>query len=238
MAEAAKAEAERQQAIAKELMERNRRFSYDSGIAMSEREYAAGNLDQAQSLLDTLVPAANQKDLRGFEWHYLSNLYHRKLSVFEAHGHDVTSLAYSPDGKLFATGSGGLFKLWDSATCGLLGTLGDPSREGGRKTAIAFSHDGRIVTSYGGTFKVWDISSKQLAGTLEEYTGNIEGDTAVAFSPNNQIIATGFDQFYKLWDAKSLRLIATIGTESEGHALTAAGTALAFRPMASRSPFW
>ena len=230
MAEAAKAEAERQQAIAKQLMERNRRFLYDSAIAMSEREYSSGNLDQAQSLLDTLVPAADQKDLRGFEWHYLSNLYHRKSTGFEAHGRDITSVAYSPDGKLFATGSGGLFKLWDSATNGLVGTLGNPSHEGERKTAIAFSKDGRIVTSYGGTFKVWDRNSKQLVGTLEEYKGNIEGDTAVAFSPDSQIIATGFDRYYKLWDAKSLRLIATIGTESQGHALTAAGTSLAFSP--------
>jgi WD40 repeat protein len=67
-----------------------------------------------------------------------------------------------------------------------------------------------------------------LIGTLEEYTGAIEGDTAVAISPNSQIIATGFDQYYKLWDAQTQRLIATIGTESEGHALTSAGTALAF----------
>jgi len=228
LAQAAKVEAERQQAIARALMERNRRFSYDAGIAMSEREYAAGNLDQAQSLLDTLVPAPKQRDLRGFEWHYLSNLYHRKLTAFEAHGSEVTSVAYSPDGKLFATGSGGLFKLWDSANSDLVATLGDPSLEGGRKTAIAFSRDGRIVTSYGGTFKVWDVGSRKLLGTLEEYTGNIEGKTAVAFSPDSQIIATGFDQYYKLWDAKSLRLIASIGTDSEGHALTAAGTALAF----------
>jgi WD40 repeat protein len=230
IAKAAKTEADRQQAIAKALMERNRRFLYDSNIAMSDREYAAGNLDQAQTLLDSLVPAANQSDLRGFEWHYLSSLYHRKLTAFEAHGRDVTSLTFSPDGKLFATGSGGLFKLWDSATRELVGSLGDSYQEGTRKTAIAFSHDGRLVTSHGGTFKVWDVTSKRLVGTLEEYKGNIEADTAVAFSPNDRVIATGFDQYYKLWDAKSLRLIATIGTESEGHALTAAKTALAFSP--------
>src|ERR1041384_3211266 len=116
IAKDAKAEADRQQAIAEAQLEHNRHLLYDSGISISQRQYEAGDLDQAQVQLDSLIPKANQTDLRGFEWHYLSSLYHRKAASFEAHKGNVSSAAFSPDGKMFATGSGDTFKLWDIAT--------------------------------------------------------------------------------------------------------------------------
>src|SRR5262249_13255967 len=69
-------------------------------------------------------------------------------------------VAFSPDGKLLATGAGGTIKLWDTATGKCEQTL-QAHEEQGPVWSLAFSPDGKLLASGGldGTVRLWDPDS-------------------------------------------------------------------------------
>ena len=78
-------------------------------------------------------------------WHVRTG---RCIRTLEGHSTSVTSIAFSPDGKLLASGAWRI-KLWDLATGECIRTLG-----GG---PIAFSPDGKYLASgsWNGTVLIW-----------------------------------------------------------------------------------
>jgi WD40 repeat protein len=112
----------------------------------------------------------------------------------------ISSVAFSPDGRLVLTGGGGDGKarLWDAAT-GLqirsfFGyTWGD--------TSVAYSPDGRFVltgSSVGGTVRLWDAATGQQIRSFEGHTQEIK---SMAFSPDGRFVLTGGeDDTARLWD--------------------------------------
>ena len=127
------------------------------------------------------------------------------MGVLTGDGASVGAVAYSPDGKILAAGSGhGVLQLWDVATQRQIGApLGTASR-GREIDSVAFSPNGKIVATAGqeGIVRLWDVATHQLIG--QPLTGDRSAIYSIAFSPHGNLLAAGhFDGTVQLWDVAS-----------------------------------
>jgi WD40 repeat protein/serine/threonine protein kinase len=120
-------------------------------------------------------------------------------------------IAYSPDGRTFATASYMRGEVWDASTGKLLQGL--PEHDW-HTFCVAYGRDGqRVATgSRDGAVKVSEAATGRLIKTLNEKAGRT---SALAFSPDDRCIAAaGADGSVRVWDATSWAALATIRAHS------------------------
>ncbi|OQE34671.1 hypothetical protein PENCOP_c016G07939 [Penicillium coprophilum] len=134
-----------------------------------------------------------------------------ELQTLESHSGRVTSVAFSPDGGLLASGSDdNTIKLWDTASGALRQTLESHSDW---VRSVDFSSNGRLLASGSddNTIKLWDIATGTLHQTLKSHSDRV---ISVTFSPDSRALASSsVDRTVKLWDITKNTLYQTF----EGH---------------------
>jgi hypothetical protein len=108
-------------------------------------------------------------------------------------------VAFSPDGKTIAIGSGGgTVRLWTSSTGK---AMRQPlTRRTSAVVGVAFGPDGKTIASASidGTVRLWDVSTGQPIG--QALTGTMGPVFVVSFSPDGKMIASAGDDTVQLWD--------------------------------------
>ncbi|KAH7928957.1 WD40 repeat-like protein [Leucogyrophana mollusca] len=118
---------------------------------------------------------------------------------FQKHTGRILSIAFSPDGRLIASGSADhTARVWDIETAASW-----PSNFGGHSAAIqniAFSPNGKLIVSSSAdrTICVWDVGTGiPMAGPFAGHTASI---TSVIFSPDGRSIISGsLDHTIRVW---------------------------------------
>jgi WD40 repeat protein len=136
--------------------------------------------------------------------------------TLEGHTESVTSLAFTPDGGILASGSNDkTVRFWNPDTGQLIRTLSDHNDE---VKSVAFSPNGRILVSvtWNGFIRFWNVQTGELIRTLEHkvpYRTTYGLSTkngilwTVAVAPDGRSMATG-GQYQKsasasIWNGKT-----------------------------------
>ncbi|MEI6235050.1 MAG: c-type cytochrome domain-containing protein [Planctomycetota bacterium] len=124
----------------------------------------------------------------------------------------VNAIAYSPDGKLIATGSGdpsrsGEIKLWDAATGTLVREIQKPHKD--CVLTLDFSSNGLQLASGGAdkAVRLWDVATGKLSRSLEAHSNHVLG---VAFRHDSRrLVSASSDNSVKTWDLKTSDVLKT-----------------------------
>jgi len=144
----------------------------------------------------------------------------------------VNSVAWSPDGKIAASGGAdATVRLWDMATGKEIRRLQEHDAE---VQSVAISPDGKLIASagYDGVITLSDLVSGQLLSRIELKAHGDAGNSgsandnkhvhglpirinSVAFTPNGrQLFAGGEDGNVRIWDVESGAVFFPIGVSS------------------------
>jgi WD40 repeat protein len=149
------------------------------------------------------------------------------------HAGEAVSVAFSPDGKRLAAGSGHRgVRVWDALTGKLIWkTVGE-----GIGDFVAFSPDGKLLAvarnwrqgKAGGLIGLYDAGTGK---PIRQLTGHADLVRSIAFSPDGKTLATASqDRTVRLWNVATGKQVRRIDTDGYGHGLAFApdGKVLAF----------
>ena len=129
--------------------------------------------------------------------------------VLNGHTASVSSLAFSPDGRLLATASTQVI-LWDVSSGAPWRFLPGPAEYA---TSVAFSPDGRLLASgaMDKTVHMWDVSTGDVVATLP-HGGIVDG---LSFSPDGELLAAEAEGgALHVWEVDSGTLAGTLNVRT------------------------
>ncbi|GAA3384521.1 protein kinase domain-containing protein [Cryptosporangium minutisporangium] len=127
---------------------------------------------------------------------------------FSGHTQWINAVAFSPDGRKIASGSGdSTVRLWDVE---FRSQIGDPLKgHTGTVYRVRFSVNDLLASVGGdGAVRLWNADTGTKVGVLTGHAGDAYG---LAFSPDGMVLASsGGDRTVRLWDVAKQKEIAVL----------------------------
>ena len=138
--------------------------------------------------------------------------------TLNSHGHALSSVKFSSDGRLLASASGD-----QTIRTYAINLKGDPIAEPAQVftghdsgiSDVAFSTDARFIASASDdkTLKLWDVETGSLIKTLHGHTNYV---FCVNFNPQSNMIASGsFDETVRIWDVTTGKCLKVLPAHSD-----------------------
>ena len=129
----------------------------------------------------------------------------------EGHTDYVTSLTWSPDGALLASGSeDSALRVWDAQTKRCVSILRGHSES---VLAVAFSPDGSLLASAGSdrNVRLWDLAAEAPAASLVDPKSDCF-TTGLAWSPDGRLLAAARwpENVVRVWDVAGRQLLSSL----------------------------
>ncbi len=144
--------------------------------------------------------------------------------TLEGHAADVTSVAFTSDGRTLATaGDDGKVLLWNLDDRTAPSRIGPPlTGHSSRVSSVAFASDGLTLATAGDdedrTVLLWDLADRDAPRRIgPPLTGSSDGVSSVAFSPDGLILAVGGIRRVRLWNLADRDAPRRIGPPLTGH---------------------
>ncbi|NER26365.1 MAG: protein kinase [Symploca sp. SIO1C4] len=119
----------------------------------------------------------------------------KRLRHFSTPAGAITSVAFSPDGQILASGSNRMIEIWNPRTGKRLHTF---STQQNGSVSVAFSPDSRtLASSSGRSIDLWNLPSAQRLSNLSRHYKPVQ---SLAFSTDGSILISGSDDnTIKVW---------------------------------------
>jgi WD40 repeat protein/serine/threonine protein kinase len=195
-------------------LEGERQARYFYGVALADREWALGNVNKAEQILDDCPVEQRQ-----WEWYYLSRLCHTELLTIRDPAGTPASVTFSPDGQRIAAASReGMVGVWDARTgqqvltftSGRQVSIRVPDENNDAQVVtwtvgdqeVIFSPDGRrLATCFGdrrwrlSPVCLWDATTGKQLLALSPSMMSLR----LAFSPDGQRLAAAGEKV-RIWN--------------------------------------
>jgi eukaryotic-like serine/threonine-protein kinase len=175
---------------AQDARDQQRRIAYGANMNLAFQYFNKYRYGEAARLLETMLPLAGQRDLRGWEWRYLwDQCKTDELCSLKGHLGYIYSISFSPDGKLLASGGGGKkVMIWDTNRMQPVTNLfHDISRQYSHLSPLLFSPDGKwFVACVDYRVKICNAKTWEEAHTLND---SVDLYRSIAFSPDSKMLA-------------------------------------------------
>ncbi|MCR9292363.1 MAG: protein kinase, partial [bacterium] len=195
----AESKAEEAEEIARARAEDTRALFYASDVALANQDWRRGDVQSARGRLIRHIPTGGEKDLRGFEWHFLWKQQQVTGTEVASTGAAIYDIEFSPDQSMFAVaGADGWIRAFRSDK---LEACWEIDTQQGETNGLAFSPDGQRIAACGddGTLKVWALDNQQLVFSVDAHPGLA---FQVAFVPGTDLLVTcGDDPTVRVWNA-------------------------------------
>src|SRR6266487_3714674 len=156
--------------------------------------------------LDGHVLATSYDDGTILLWDSANGRVLHRLTQSTQNNNPVSTMAFSPDGKMLASGNNNAVIFWNVATGKLIGQ--SLTADQATIEEVAYSRDGKTLASIDSTsgIMLWDVAtlkpllSQSLANTDPNVLLEIPNQTGLMFSSDGSMLAAGGDQSATVWD--------------------------------------